>query len=283
MIDIFIQTDKKLIPTLERYTFDGRIVVVQSVSEAERAVRYLRTCPILGLDTETRPSFRRGHQNHVALLQIASTEICFLFRLNFMGFPQCLIDLLEDPKVLKVGLSLKDDFRQLRQRHANFEPQNYIELQLSAHRLGTNDMSLAKLFANFFRLRISKTAQLSNWEADSLDEKQRLYAATDASACILLHQRIEELRLSGQYRLIPPPEGVPLIPPSLPKDDKEKKVPRKQPRRQRKSTSNNTSPAKGKGTSPKTRSTASATKASKSIAKRTPRSGKKGTVPPPAS
>lgn len=223
MTEIFIQTDKKLIPTLERYHFEGRIVVVQNEYEAERATRYLRTCPILGLDTETRPSFKRGQQHQVALLQIASTEICFLFRLNFMGFPQCLIDLLEDPAVLKVGLSLKDDFRQLRQRHPTFEPQNYIELQQAAHSLGTNDMSLAKLFANFFHQRISKTAQLSNWEAEQLDERQRLYAATDASACILLHQRIEELRQSGQFRLVPPPEGVPLIAPSLPKEENAKK------------------------------------------------------------
>lgn len=274
MTDIFIQTDKQLIPTLERYTFSGRIVVVQSVNEAERAVKYLRTCPILGLDTETRPSFRRGQQNQVALLQIASTEICFLFRLNFMGFPQCLVDLLEDPKVLKVGLSLKDDFRQLRQRHAKFTPQNYIELQLSAHTLGTNDMSLAKLFANFFRLRISKTAQLSNWEADSLDEKQRLYAATDASACILLHQRIEELRQSGQFRLIPPPEGVPLISPSFPKETSSNKLERPR-RRKRKTTPPPNDSSLSSNIAPQKVTIQAKTKTRKTPTKRTPQSKKK--------
>ena len=117
MQELFVRTDKKLIPTLPRYTFGGRIIVVQSESEANRAVAYLRTQKIVGIDTETRPSFRRGQQHKVALIQIATPDICFLFRLNYMGFPESLVNLLEDAQIAKVGLSLKDDTHQLTQRH----------------------------------------------------------------------------------------------------------------------------------------------------------------------
>lgn len=202
MQELFVRTDKKLIPTLPRYTFEGRIIVIQSENEANRAVAFLRTQKIVGIDTETRPSFRRGQQHKVALIQIATPDICFLFRLNYMGFPDSLIKLLEDTQIAKVGLSLKDDIHQLEQRHTGFNPQNFIDLQQIATRMGIEDMSLAKLFANFFRQRISKNAQLSNWEADALDEKQRVYAATDASACLLLYSRMQELVSNKQYQLI---------------------------------------------------------------------------------
>lgn len=202
MQELFVRTDKKLIPTLPRYTFEGRIIVIQSENEANRAVAFLRTQKIVGIDTETRPSFRRGQQHKVALIQIATPDICFLFRLNYMGFPDSLIKLLEDTQITKVGLSLKDDIHQLEQRHPGFNPQNFIDLQQIATRMGIEDMSLAKLFANFFRQRISKNAQLSNWEADALDEKQRVYAATDASACLLLYSRMQELVSNKQYQLI---------------------------------------------------------------------------------
>ena len=95
MQELFVQTDKKIIATLPRYTFDGRIVVVQSESEAERAVQYLSRNTELGIDTETRPSFRKGQQHKVALLQVATADLCFLFRLNYMGLPNALAHLLE--------------------------------------------------------------------------------------------------------------------------------------------------------------------------------------------
>lgn len=101
MQELFVQTDKKIIATLPRYTFDGRIVVVQSESEAERAVQYLSRNVELGIDTETRPSFRKGQQHKVALLQVAIPDLCFLFRLNYMGLPNALAHLLENGEIKK--------------------------------------------------------------------------------------------------------------------------------------------------------------------------------------
>ena len=205
MKELFVKTDKAFVSTLPRFSFEGRIIVVQGQSEAIRAVRALRKAPLLGIDTETRPNFRPGKMHPVALLQVATREICFLFRLNFLGFPSVLIDMLADPDITKVGLSLRDDFQRLGERHS-FVPHACIDIQDDAKQMGITDMSLQKLFANVFRQRISKKAQLSKWEADVLTQKQKVYAATDAYACICLYEELKRLRESGDYRLVPPVE-----------------------------------------------------------------------------
>lgn len=200
---LYVSTPKTIIPDLPRFTFEGRIEVIQSESEAVRAVRALKGAPLLGIDTETRPSFRKGEKHKVALLQVSDRDICFLFRLNMLGFAPCLVELLSDPAITKVGLSLRDDFMMLRGRRS-FTPGGCIDLQEKAKLFGIEDMSLQKLFANVFGQRISKTAQLSNWEADTLTQSQKVYAATDAYACILLYEELLRLRQSGNYTLIQP-------------------------------------------------------------------------------
>ena len=202
MRELHIKTDKNLIHDLPRFVFEGRIIVIQSEAETVRAVKALRCSPILGIDTETRPTFRRGETHKVSLLQIADEHICFLFRLNEIGFPQPLVNLLADRQVLKVGLSLHDDFMMLRKRNEQFTPKNYIDLQDFVKEMGIEDMSLQKLYANVFRKRISKSARLSNWEADVLSESQKQYAATDAITCIQLYKELKELKESGEYILV---------------------------------------------------------------------------------
>jgi len=189
---------------LPRALFDGRIYIIQGEAEAARAVSYLLSQPLLGFDTETRPSFRRGHLHSVALLQVASHDACFLFRLNLMqGLPRPVTDLLQDKDVTKVGLSLHDDFLSL-QRRAPFRPGRFIELQTEVKQLGIEDMSLQKIYANLFAQKISKGQQLSNWEADVLTEAQQRYAATDAWACIRIHEEINRLLTTGDYELTTP-------------------------------------------------------------------------------
>lgn len=180
--------------------YTGPIQTIIGVDTAERAVSVLRKSRLLGIDTETRPSFRKGESHKVALLQISTEELCFLFRLNRIGFPQCLIDLLSDESILKVGLSLKDDFHMLRARHP-FSPKGFIDLQDFVKEMGIEDMSLQKLYANIFHMRISKNARLSNWEASDLTEQQQRYAATDAYACLKLYDRLCSLKEKGNYIL----------------------------------------------------------------------------------
>ena len=196
MKKIVSKYDKKLIADLPRVLFPGHIEVIVSESDAEKAVEYLRQQPILGFDTETRPSFTQGKQNKVALLQVCGGGVCFLFRLNKIDIPQCLIRLLEDKKITKIGLSWHDDLRALNHRK-KFRAGTFVELQDIATKMGIVDISLQKLYAIIFGEKISKAQQLSNWEADNLTEAQKLYAATDAWACIQLYKEMKRMQKEG--------------------------------------------------------------------------------------
>ena len=192
--------DKKDINDLPVVQFEGRIIVVLSPGETEKAVDYLLSQKILGVDTETRPSFKKGAQHAVSLLQVATHDCCFLFRLNYTGLTPALIRLLEDTHVPKIGLSWHDDLLSLGKRAA-FKPGKFIDLQQLVGEIGIEDRSLQKLYANFFHQRILKRQQLSNWERDVLDEKQKVYAATDAWACIMLYEELMRLEKTHDYEL----------------------------------------------------------------------------------
>ena len=182
--------------------FPGRIFVVYTETDAEKAVAYLKSQQIVGVDTETRPSFKRGRSHKVALLQIATTDTCFLFRLNQIGMPAILQDFLMGD-TLKIGLSLKDDFMMLsRRKEVHAEEGNWIELQDYVGRFGIEDRSLQKIFANLFGKKISKAQRLSNWEAESLSDSQINYAATDAWACVEIYNCLAELERTGDYEVI---------------------------------------------------------------------------------
>ena len=198
---IYNKFDKKGIATLPRAVFGGRIFVITTADEAEKAVRYLLSQKILGVDTETKPSFKKGKTYEVALLQVSTHDTCFLFRLNLIGMTPAIIRLLEDVSVPKIGLSLHDDIMSLHKR-ADFVPGNFIDLQKRVCELGVEDLSLQKLYANFFHEKISKNVRLSNWEADVLSESQKLYAATDAWACINIYEELLRLEETGDYRLV---------------------------------------------------------------------------------
>jgi ribonuclease D len=202
---IYNKYDKHLISDLEVAQFEGRIIVILTSGETEKAVRYLLAQPMLGLDTETKPSFKRGQQNTVALLQVATEDTCFLFRLNHTGMTPALKRLLEDTTVKKIGLSWHDDLNALH-RLDKFNAGTFIDIQTYVRELGIEDQSLQKLYANLFERKISKRQQLSNWEADVLNDKQKLYAATDAWACLQLYKELTRLLTTKDYQLVIQPE-----------------------------------------------------------------------------
>ena len=201
MKTLFRSTPKQLIATLPKVEFKGKIVVIHSQREVKAAVDYLKRQPIVGVDTETRPSFRRGLVYQVALLQVSTLDICFLFRLNMIGLPAELIQLLESENIQKIGLSLKDDLALLKRR-APFRPQGFLDLQDFVKPMGIEDMSLQKLYANVFGEKISKSAQLTNWENAVLTESQKMYAATDAFTTLRLYLELNQLKETGAYKII---------------------------------------------------------------------------------
>ncbi|MBR4388812.1 MAG: 3'-5' exonuclease domain-containing protein 2 [Prevotella sp.] len=202
---LFNKYDKAWIAELPSIVFEGPIRVVFSQQEAEKAVDYLLAQPILGIDTETKPSFKKGRTNMVSLLQVSTLEQCFLFRINRLGMPPSIIRFLEDDTVLKVGLSLHDDILSL-QRRADFTPGLFIDLQDHMKELGIEDLSLQKLYANFFHEKISKNQRLTNWDIDIFTERQKRYAATDAWACLRIYYEYLRLKATGDYELRIVPE-----------------------------------------------------------------------------
>lgn len=197
---IYRSIDKEEVNKLPKVLFDGRIHLVRTPWEAEKAVEFLKQHPVVGIDTETRPAFSKGQHFKVALLQVSTLTDCFLFRLNQTGLTLPVIMLLENPSITKVGLSLKDDFMMLHKR-APFEPRGIIELQEYVRPFGIQDKSLQKVYGILFHEKISKSQQLSNWEAPELTQPQQLYAATDAWACLRIYNLLNELKESGDFEI----------------------------------------------------------------------------------
>lgn len=183
---------KEQVAELETAVFPGRIIVIQSESEAKKAVSYLEKFELIGFDTETRPSFTKGLVRKIALMQLSTKDTCFLFRLNLINIPECLSRLLIAPEIIKIGLSLKDDFAAIRKR-IQLEPKGFIELQSFVKKFGIEDNGLQRIYAILFGKRISKGQRLSNWEADILTEAQQKYAALDAWACLQIYNKLIKL------------------------------------------------------------------------------------------
>ncbi len=175
--------------------FDDKIEVVDSLASLNYAISFIKSKKgIWGFDTETRPSFKKGKINQVSLVQLAWDDICFLFRINKIGLRKELIEIFSDEGITKIGLSIQDDFRVLN-RLANFEVSNFIDLQQYVKNFNIQEKSLKKLCAIVLNARISKSQQISNWEAPELTNAQKIYAATDAWVCLKIYQKLNSIEL----------------------------------------------------------------------------------------
>ncbi len=201
MIELPDKIDKSELADKPRVVFDGIIEEIDTEEKAEKAIAILSREKIVGFDTETRPSFTRGVAHKIALLQLATDKFGYLFRLNKIGIPDCVTAFLSDPKIIKVGLSVKDDFHQMASRR-KFTPAGFVELQDLCGEMGIGEKGLQRLYCLLFHERISKNQQLSNWETETLTESQRQYAAIDAWACLRIYDYLSELKASGEYRII---------------------------------------------------------------------------------
>ncbi len=172
--------------------FQGNIKVIDQIQKFKKVIDEIKSYELLGFDTESKPSFKRGQQNKISLLQLASDDVCYLFRLNKIGLPSELIEILSENNIKKVGLSLHDDFREL-MKIIKFTPRNFIDLQQMIEQFGIKEKSLKKLTALVLGYRISKRQQTSNWESATLSEAQLIYAATDAWICLEIYKKLISL------------------------------------------------------------------------------------------
>lgn len=191
---VSIAITKEQLSALPTVCFPGRITIVDDLDAAKAALAYLRRERVVGFDTETKPSFRKGHTNSVALIQISTLNHCFLFRLKKLGFIDELKAFMEDGNVMKIGLSLHDDFLVLN-KVMEFTPAGFVDLQPFVKDFGIHDISLQKIYGIIFNERISKSQRLSNWEASNLSESQQSYASIDAWACL----RIYNYLIAGHF------------------------------------------------------------------------------------
>ncbi len=201
--DMASQISTESLAAMEIIKFPGKIVTVNTENEAFSAVESLRKESVVGIDTETRPSFKKGVIHSVALVQISTWDVCYLFRICRMKDVCGIRQILESTDILKIGLSLNDDFTGLR-RLTPLTPHHYLELQQYATAFGIEEMSLQKIYALLFGKKISKNQQLSNWEAPELSTAQQLYAATDAWACLHIYKALKGEELPAEYREIWP-------------------------------------------------------------------------------
>lgn len=178
---------------LELASFSGEITVIDALNDSfGEAIRYLKQQQIIGFDTESRPTFSPGQpSNGTALLQLSGQDRAFLFRLKKIGLPRRLTAILANPNIKKVGAATLDDVRGL-QKISSFQAQGFVDLQRIGANYGIVDKSVKKMAAIILGVKISKTQQLSNWEAESLSAAQQSYAATDAWICREMYLRLLE-------------------------------------------------------------------------------------------
>jgi ribonuclease D len=174
---------------LEKYT--GEIVLIQKRSHAEKAIAEIKQCDIIGMDTETRPAFKRGVSYPVSLIQLATDKKVYLFRLLKTGPLQGIADILEDKSKTKIGVAPGDDMKDLN-KSIRFKPQNIIDLNKLALQNGFESIGAKKLSALVLGFRISKAQQVSNWEAEKLTHAQIDYAATDAWICREIYLKLNK-------------------------------------------------------------------------------------------
>lgn len=185
------QIEKNEISNYPLRAFEGEIEVIVDQNQVDQAVSYLKTFNVLGFDTETRPSFKKGRKNEVALLQLSTQTKAFLFRLNTIGLPKQLKSILEDSDIVKVGAAIHDDLKDLKKLLA-FKDAGFIDLQSYVKQFDIESFGVKKMSALVLGFRISKSQQVSNWENNELTESQIKYAATDAWVCLEIFNKLKQ-------------------------------------------------------------------------------------------
>ncbi|MGF1529764.1 MAG: 3'-5' exonuclease [Puniceicoccaceae bacterium] len=181
---------KEEVNSLPILSFDGPIHLIRTDDDLPPALEELASHSVLGFDTESRPVFHSNQRsNGPALLQLATETQAWLFQLKRLNHLEALFEILANPRILKVGVAPHDDIKGLQGIHP-FEEASFIDLSKIATSLGIVTTGLRNLTAMFLKRRLSKGAQVSNWELENLSNGQKLYAATDAWISLRLYQEL---------------------------------------------------------------------------------------------
>jgi len=182
---------KEEISKLPIITYEGAITLIDDPTTVDLAIYKIRSAGIVGFDTEKKPTFKKGQYHPTALVQLSTLDEAFLFRINKIGFHPALKAVLEDPAIIKLGISIRDDLVEL-QRMETFSPEGFVELNVLAHSLGIRNSGVRNLAGIILRKRVSKNQQTSNWENDILTDAQQNYSAIDAWICIRMYRELQQ-------------------------------------------------------------------------------------------
>lgn len=204
------EVTKEEINELPLIRYEGEVFVVTTADELADALTDLNKQSVIGFDTESRPSFRKGEYYPISLVQIATPGLVYLIRINKTGFTPGLKALFENPKITKAGISILDDLREL-QKLAHFRPAGVVDLNQVSQAAGVKNIGVRSLSAIILGIRISKSQQTSNWERDTLSKSQVYYAATDAWVCLQLFEKLERWGYiqPGEHLFQMPPPAKP--------------------------------------------------------------------------
>ncbi|MEL7146279.1 MAG: 3'-5' exonuclease, partial [Bacteroidota bacterium] len=179
-----------VIKDLPLLRYEGAIVLVDTAEQLRKALNEIERYDKIGFDTEAKPAFSKGQYNPVSLLQIATEDQVYLIRLNKTGFTQRLARLFSNKDILKIGISIRDDIKDL-QYLRQFTPESIMELNTVAGELQIEQQGVRNLSAIFLNGRVSKNQQVTNWENERLTPSQQVYAATDAWVCYAIHTLLD--------------------------------------------------------------------------------------------
>jgi len=182
---------KEEINELSLGQFEGEIFLIEDLDDVEEVADFLGKHRIIGFDTETKPAFKKGVTNQVSLLQLSTSAQAFLFRTHKIGFPDAIRNILEKDQIIKVGAAVHDDIKGLAKLTDSFFPNSFFDLNDELKKVGFENVGVRNLCAMVLNMRISKSEQVSNWEAGVLTPKQQRYAATDAWACLEIYKKLK--------------------------------------------------------------------------------------------
>jgi len=182
---------KEEVNTLPLGQFEGEMFLIDKVEDVEEVAEFLIQQRVIGFDTETKPAFKKGVTNQVSLLQLSTSTQAFLFRLNEIGFPESIRNILEKQSIVKVGAAVHDDIKGLSKLTDSFYANSFFDLNDELKRVGFINIGVRNLCAMVLGMRISKSEQVSNWEAETLTNKQQRYAATDAWGCLEIFKKLK--------------------------------------------------------------------------------------------
>ncbi len=180
---------KQEINELPLFKYEGKTVIASNEQQIDKAIFEIEKHDLVGFDTETKPTFKKGQFHHVALIQIAIPDVVYLLRIHKVGVPKSLANFLSNEHIAKIGIALEDDVIALNKKR-RFKPSGFIDLNKIAPTLGIENIGARNLSALLLSSRISKNQQVSNWENDILSDSQIKYAATDAWICLEIYNKL---------------------------------------------------------------------------------------------